>query len=612
MPENPRDKSSAANSGNRSVLSIASPTKLNILSSDWSRNQGKVSKGSLKRSSSLNIRNPKRTSLQASTSSIYARPKITIGAPPLIRRDSSFFKEEFEAKKDKTKFSAYLSRSYSTNGLDTTTPQTSLSQPATSRDSDEQFTVAADRYIPILQGASQNKVDPETLHEALPPPNASPITHLRAQTKIVFKQSVAEACGLDMNRRILQYMPEPPKCSSSRQKSYIMKKRTHYSYQQEQKIPDLIKLRKINTNPERILDAPGFQDDFYLNLLSWSKKNVLAIALDTALYLWNATSGDVSLLTDFENTTICSVTWSDDDCHISIGKEDGNTEIWDIETMSLIRTMRSGLGVRIGSLSWLDTLVATGSRSGEIQINDVRIKQHIVSTWEEHTGEVCGLSYKSDGLQLASGGNDNTVMIWDTRTSLPQFSKKTHTAAVKALSWCPYSPNILASGGGQTDKHIHFWNSITGARVGSINTGSQVSSLHWGQSYMSTSGGTMNKEIVATGGNPENAISVYNYETKFKVAEVVHAHEARICCSQLSPDGTTLATVGGDENLKFYKIFDPRGTERPREKGSVMDGMLGMIGKEECGINDKENRSKNSNEIHTRRPSSSTSQFLIR
>ena len=38
----------------------------------------------------------------------------------------------------------------------------------------------------------------------------------------------------------------------------------------------------------------------------------------------------------------------------------------------------------------------------------------------------------------------------------------------------------------------------------------------------------MNKEIVATGGNPENAISVYNYETKFKVAEVVHAHEARI------------------------------------------------------------------------------------
>ena len=42
-----------------------------------------------------------------------------------------------------------------------------------------------------------------------------------------------------------------------------------------------------------------------------------------------------------------------------------------------------------------------------------------------------------------------------------------------------------------------------------------------------------------------------------------------------------------------------------------MDGMLGLIGKEGCRTNDKENRSKNSSEIHTRRPSS-TSQYLIR
>lgn len=193
MPESSREKGNAAISGNRSVLSIASPTKLNILSSDWSRKQGKVSKHSLKRSNSLNIRSTKSTSLQSSANSIYTRPKITIGAPPLIRRDSSFFKDEFEAKKDKPTFSAYSSRSYPTIGPDNVVSQSSLSQPTTSREPDEQFTVAADRYIPILQGASQNKVDPETLHEALPPPNASPISHLRAQTKIVFKQNVAEA-----------------------------------------------------------------------------------------------------------------------------------------------------------------------------------------------------------------------------------------------------------------------------------------------------------------------------------------------------------------------------------------------------------------------------------
>lgn len=117
----------------------------------------------------------------------------------------------------------------------------------------------------------------------------------------------------------------------------------------------------------------------------------MAIALDNSIYLWDGESGDVNLLVELK-ATCTSLTWSDDSCHISIGKNDGNVEIWDAETMTHVRTMRSGLGVRIGSQSWLDTLCVTGSKSGEIQINDVRIKNHVVQTWERHQGEVCGLS----------------------------------------------------------------------------------------------------------------------------------------------------------------------------------------------------------------------------
>lgn len=571
-------KMKVANNPHRSVLSLTSPAKLNVISSEWSRDT-KVTKRSLKRSHSLNIRsqnwkfptnitNSTTTTTNSAASAAAAatsitRPKMPLGAPPpLLKRNSSFFKYNEPTLDDNTTLSLE-------NGVSLTTTQ----------ENDESI----DRFIPFLQNNSQTKIDPTVFNDELPPPNASPVAHLRAQTKSVFKKNVAQACGLNMNERILQYVPPPPVASFKR-RTYDMKNRSHYNYNQhqsnsnsnssQQSSDHLIKLRKINMNPERILDAPGFQDDFYLNLLSWSNKNILAIALETSLYLWNATSGDVSLLIDFENVMITSITWSDDDCHISIGKDDGNTEVWDTETSSLVRTMRSNLGVRISSQSWLETLIATGSKSGEIQINDVRIKKHIVSTWEEHEGEVCGLSYKNDGTQLASGGNDNTVMIWDTRTSCPQWVKRNHNAAVKALSWCPYMPNVLASGGGQADRYIHFWNTSTGSKLGSINTGSQVSSLHWGQSYTNKNS-SMNREIVATGGNPENAISIFNYDTKFKVAEIVHAHESRICGSQLSPDGTTLATVSGDENLKFYKVFElKRKMKRRYKSGILLDNML--------------------------------------
>lgn len=53
------------------------------------------------------------------------------------------------------------------------------------------------------------------------------------------------------------------------------------------------KPRKIASKPYRILDAPGLQDDFYLNLVDWSSQNILAVALESSVYVWNATTSTV-------------------------------------------------------------------------------------------------------------------------------------------------------------------------------------------------------------------------------------------------------------------------------------------------------------------------------
>jgi cell division cycle protein 20 (cofactor of APC complex) len=55
------------------------------------------------------------------------------------------------------------------------------------------------------------------------------------------------------------------------------------------------KLRKraIPTRPERVLDAPGMVDDYYLNLLAWSSDNMVGIGLGEGVYIWNAESGGV-------------------------------------------------------------------------------------------------------------------------------------------------------------------------------------------------------------------------------------------------------------------------------------------------------------------------------
>lgn len=55
--------------------------------------------------------------------------------------------------------------------------------------------------------------------------------------------------------------------------------------------------------------------------------------------------------------------------------------------------------------------------------------------------QVCGLKWNPDGNRLASGGNDNKLLVWDKSRGYdtPLFQLNQHTAAVKAIAWSPYN-----------------------------------------------------------------------------------------------------------------------------------------------------------------------------
>ena len=59
--------------------------------------------------------------------------------------------------------------------------------------------------------------------------------------------------------------------------------------------------RMISSVPYKILDAPNLSDDFYLNLVDWSLRNVVSVGLGTSVYLWSACNSKVQKLIDFSN-----------------------------------------------------------------------------------------------------------------------------------------------------------------------------------------------------------------------------------------------------------------------------------------------------------------------
>ncbi|KAI0431585.1 WD40 repeat-like protein [Xylaria sp. FL1042] len=407
------------------------------------------------------------------------------------------------------------------------------SRPKSSSESSSVLSSATDAAIASLEGLNINDDEDDAATYSRPSPNT-----------IAYQDSLADACGVNLSTRILQFKPAPPESSKPidlrQQYNRPLKSASASSAQFR---------RRIATAPERVLDAPGLIDDYYLNLLDWSSGNQVAIGLERNVYVWSADEGSVSCLLEASpDTYVSSVKWSEDGAYVGVGLGTGEVQIWDVAEGAKVRSM-FGHDTRVGVMGWNKHLLSTGARSGLVYNHDVRIAEHKVAELVSHTSEVCGLEWRSDGAQLATGGNDNLVSIWDARSlAVPKFTKTNHKAAVKALAWCPWNMNLLATGGGSYDRHIHFWNTTTGARVNSIDTGSQVTSLRWSTSY---------REIVSSSGFPDNSLSIWSYPTLVRNVEIP-AHESRVLHSCLSPDGQMLATAAADESLKFWKIFEKK------------------------------------------------------
>ncbi|KAG9072294.1 substrate-specific activator of APC-dependent proteolysis [Linnemannia hyalina] len=320
--------------------------------------------------------------------------------------------------------------------------------------------------------------------------------------------------------------------------------------------------RAISRVPFKVLDAPDLKDDFYLNLVDWSSKNVLGVGLGSSVYLWSAASGNVHQLCDVGSPdTVTSLSWTGSASYLAVGTDKGDIQIWDVAAQKRIRTM-TGHTQRVGVLAWSDHTLTSGSRDRKIYHRDVRTQDMYQQTLIGHSGEVCGLKWNGSGTQLASGGNDNRLIIWDKDSTKPQFQFRTHQAAVKAIDWNPHQAGVLASGGGTADRHIRFWNTMTGTSIGAHDTGSQVCNLAWSKTT---------NELVSTHGYSQNQVLVWKYPSMHQIASLP-GHTLRVLYLALSPDGQTIVTGAGDETLRFWNVFQKSKSERRDD-----DGLSGAI-----------------------------------
>ncbi|TBU16143.1 WD40 domain-containing protein [Ordospora colligata] len=299
-----------------------------------------------------------------------------------------------------------------------------------------------------------------------------------------------------------------------------------------------IKNRHIDTSPHRILDAPGMLDDYYLNLLDWSTTNIVVIGLGEAVYGYSV--HDKSVVEMYSGSDYVSSVKTSGNM-LCIGNSDGSMNLIDMCTNKVMQSIKNH-NARISSLSWNGNIISSGDKVGRLCNMDIRSGQ--VSAIGGHSQEICGLAWSADLRYLASGGNDNTIRIWQLGNNNSQ-TLSGHKSAVKALAWCPWRSGILTSGGGTKDMTIKFWDVTENKLERSIDTHSQVCTLTYLPKY---------KEIISSHGYSENDIRIWKASTMSLISSF-GKHGSRVLHVAPSPDGSELASASADENLKFWKLF---------------------------------------------------------
>jgi cell division cycle 20-like protein 1 (cofactor of APC complex) len=315
--------------------------------------------------------------------------------------------------------------------------------------------------------------------------------------------------------------------------------------------------RSLPKIPYKVLDAPQLQDDFYLNVLDWSNNDVLSVALNNSIYLWSAVTGSVVHMCEFTDDVVSSLNWAPSGDHLAVGLTSGKVLLYDVAKGSTVRNLPGHNG-RVGALAWNNWLLSSGSRDKDILHRDLRCKSDFTAKLVGHKQEVCGLKWNFEGDQLASGGNDNKLVVWSSQAVSPVFKFKEHSAAVKAVAWSPHEHGVLVSGGGTTDRTIKTWNTLTGKLSHSVDTQSQVCALVFSKNY---------NELVSTHGYSQNQIMLWKAPCMQKIG-VFSGHTSRVLYLAMSPDSQNIVTGAGDETLRFWNLFPQK------EKGSEKQSNL--------------------------------------
>jgi WD40 repeat protein len=230
-----------------------------------------------------------------------------------------------------------------------------------------------------------------------------------------------------------------------------------------------------------------------------------------------------------------------------VSASSGTIRIWNLRTgrEQTLKSVHSQKSVNTVAVSPDSSLLASGGDDNNVIIWDLKTGRRR-RTIPAHKASVNAIAFSRDGQTLASGSDDKTVRLWNVRTGSRLRTLSGHAGGVNAIA-LSRDGKTLASG--SEDKTLRLWNLSTG-EVRRIITG------HGGP--VTAVAFSPNGKIVASA-STDNMIRLSNVQDG-KRTRTFKGHSGWVRTIAFSPDSRTLISGGGDIIVWDLKTGKERST----------------------------------------------------
>ncbi|KAG0036564.1 U3 snoRNP protein, partial [Gryganskiella cystojenkinii] len=192
-----------------------------------------------------------------------------------------------------------------------------------------------------------------------------------------------------------------------------------------------------------------------------SSQRIITGSRDRAIRLWETKSG--VRLHSFEvqsgHAVVNAIACSNDGELLASSYEDETVRLWDIETSECLRILTGLQGPCLGiTFSPSGKTLAVTTREG-IKTWDVSSGKELW-TFEEFMTIYGSAVYSPEGLRIACGSNDNTVLLLDSVSGEISLILRGHSGEILNVKFSPDGSQLAS---GSQDRTVRVWDSKTGA-----------------------------------------------------------------------------------------------------------------------------------------------------